>query len=156
MSEENKAIMRRWVEEIWNKGNLDVIDEIVGVDFVRHDPSDPEPVLGQHGLKHLVTMYREAFPDLTFAVEDQIAEGDKVVSRWTSTGTHKCDLGGIAPTGNATTGSGIHIARIVNGKVMEGWNNGDSMGLMQQLGVIPTREDLNFKQEPICHLSKAV
>ena len=138
MSEENKAITRRFIEEIWAKGDLGLVNEIVATTYVRNDPAGPEPAFGHEGLKETVTMYRTAFPDLNFTIEDQVAEGDRVMTRWTGGGTHQGDLGEIAPTGKKTEVTGIHIARIVGGKIEEEWNNWDTIGLMQQLGVIPT------------------
>ena len=136
MSEENKAIARRSLEEAWNKGELAVIDEIVGPNFVNHDPANPG-VRGPEGLKQLVTMYRTAFPDTHFTIEDQMAEGDQVVTRWTARGTHQAELMGIAATNKQVTVTGIGIDRIVGGKIEEAWVNWDTLGLMQQLGVVP-------------------
>lgn len=136
MSEQNKAIVRRLIEEAW-KGNLDVIDELVDRDYVGYDPSNPEPVRGPEGMKEFVTTYRTAFPDANITIEDQIAEGDKVVTRWTGRGTHEGDLMGIAPTRKQATVTGISIARLADGKVVEDWTNWDTLGLMQQLGVVP-------------------
>jgi len=135
-AEENKAISRRFIEEIWSKGNLPVVDEIIAANFVRHDPADAAPVSGCEGIKQVVAMYRTAFPDLKFTVEEQIAEGDKVVTRWTSNATHQGELLGIPATGKKTSVTGIHIARLAGGKVVEEWNNWDTIGLMRQLGVI--------------------
>ena len=85
-------------------------------------------------------MYRTAFPDMRITIEDQVAEGDKVVTRWTASGTHQGDLMGIDPTGRRATVTGITIDRISGGKVEETWTNFDAMGMMQQLGVIPSPE----------------
>ena len=92
--EENKAIVRRIFEEVWNQGKLDVIDDIYAADFVDHMPGSPD-IHGPEGFKQFVNMYRTAFPDIKFTIEDQIAEGDKVVNRFTFTGTHKGELMGI-------------------------------------------------------------
>ncbi len=88
-SEENKALVRRIFEEGWNAGNLDVFDETIAPDYVLHDPSVPEDVAGVDGIKGFASAFLRAFPDLHFAVEDQVAEGDKVVTRWTSSATHR-------------------------------------------------------------------
>src|SRR5215207_10454783 len=96
-TEENKVLARRVLEEIFNKGNLDAADELLAPDFVDHDPSMPEDVRGPEGFKEYVSAYRSAFPDLHVQIEDQIAEGDKVTTRWTGTGTHEGELAGIAP-----------------------------------------------------------
>jgi steroid delta-isomerase-like uncharacterized protein len=131
--EENKAIFRRIVEEGFNKGNLAIVDELVATDHVNHTDN----VHGPEEYKQFITMYRTAFPDLHMTVEDQIAEGDKVVNRWTSRGTHKGDLMGIPPTGKQITVMGMYVARITGGKIMEEWGNFDALGMMQQLGVVP-------------------
>jgi steroid delta-isomerase-like uncharacterized protein len=135
-AEENKALVRRILEEVWNKGNLAAIDELFAPTHVRHDPANPG-VQDRDGVRQLVTMYRSAFPDLQFTVEDQIAEGDTVVTRYTGRGTHKGALPGIPATGKQATVSGIAISRIVGGKDSEEWVNYDALGLMQQLGAIP-------------------
>lgn len=135
-AEENKAIHRRAFEEIWNQGNLDVVDEIFATDFVFHDPVSPE-VRGPKGFKQFVTIYRAAFPDIHFTIEDQIAEGDKVVARWTTLGTHQGELKGIPPTLKQVVVTGISILRITSGKIEEEWVNWDTLGMLQQLGVIP-------------------
>ncbi len=140
MSEENKILARRAFEEVFNAGNLDVVDEIVDPDHVHHDPAMPEDGYGLEHYKQFALMYRSAFPDLHIDIEDQIAEGDKVVSRWVARGTHEGDLMGIAPTGSRVTTAGMTIDRVANGKIAETWDNYDAMGMMQQLGVIPSSE----------------
>jgi steroid delta-isomerase-like uncharacterized protein len=137
MSEQNKAVSRRLVEEVLVVGNFDVIDELVDASYVRHDVAAPDPIRGPDGLKQQAKGYRDAFPDLTITIEDQIAEGDNVATRWTATGTHRGDLIGISPTGKQMTGGGIVIDRFAGGKIVESWDNWDALGLMQQLGVIP-------------------
>ena len=133
---ENKALARRVIEEMFNKGNLDVADELLAPDYVDHDPSMPEDVRGPEGFKEYVRAYRSAFSDLHIRIEDQIAEGDKVVTRWTGTGTHDGDLAGIAPTGLRVTLPGMEIVRISDGKLVEGWEGYDTMNMMRQLGVM--------------------
>ena len=119
-AEENKALARRVIEEMFNKGNLDVADELIAQDYVDHDQAMPEDIHGPEGFKDYVSMYRSAFPDLHIQIEDQIAEGDKVVTRWTGTGTHEGELAGIAPTDNQVTLPGMEIVRISDGKLVEG------------------------------------
>jgi steroid delta-isomerase-like uncharacterized protein len=136
-TEENKAISRRSFEEAWNKGNLAVIDEVVAANYVGHDPAIPN-LRGPAGMRQLITMYRTAFPDIQFTIEDQAAEGDKVVTRWTARGSHQAELMGIAPTNKQATVTGIGIDRFVNGKIEESWGNWDTLGMLQQLGVVPT------------------
>ena len=131
--EERKAIFRRIVEEGFNKGNLAIVDELVATNHVNH----ADNVHGPEEYKQFITMYRTAFPDLHMTIEDQIAEGDKVVNRWTSRGTHKGNLMGIPPTGKQITMTGMYVAQIVGGKIVQEWGNFDALGMMQQLGVGP-------------------
>jgi steroid delta-isomerase-like uncharacterized protein len=139
MSEQNKALSRRFMDEVWNKGNLAVIDELVAPGATFYDPSVPGGKFsGPAGMKQFVQIYRGAFPDLRLTVNDQIAEGDQVSTRWTATGTHKGELMGIAPTNKVGTITGVDIERYQNGKVVEGWANYDMLGLLQQLGVVPS------------------
>lgn len=135
-AEQNKASARRAFEEVWSKGNLSVLDELSDPNTVGHDPVSGD-TRGREAGKQLVSMYRTAFPDIHFTIEDQVAEGDKVVTRWSSSGTHKGELMGIAPTGKRATVTGISIDRFSGGKQVEDWTNWDALGLMQQLGVIP-------------------
>jgi steroid delta-isomerase-like uncharacterized protein len=137
MSEVNKTIVRRLVEEVWNKGNLSVADELFAPNYVHHDASTPDVGLGPESEKKRATLYRTAFPDFRLTIEDIIAEGETVVARWSCRGTHKGDLSGIAPTGKPFTISGISIARFASGKMVEGFINWDALGMMQQLGVVP-------------------
>jgi steroid delta-isomerase-like uncharacterized protein len=135
-TQENKAIGRRAFEEIWNQGNLAAIEELYAANQVSHGLGMEVPP-GTAGLQQFVSIYRTAYPDTHFTVEEQIAEGDKVATRWTATGTHRGELMGIAPTGKRVTVTGIAITRIANGKIVETWNNFDALGQLQQLGVIP-------------------
>jgi steroid delta-isomerase-like uncharacterized protein len=137
MSEGNKNVVRRLFEEVWNKGNLPVTDELFAPNYTHHDSSTPDLGRGPESEKKRATLYRTAFPDLRLTIEDIIAEGETVMARWSCRGTHKGDLSGIAPTGKQFTISGVSIARIANGKMAEGWVNWDALSLMQQLGVVP-------------------
>ena len=138
MSDQNKALARRNVEEIWNQGNLSVIDELVAPNATFHDPAVPGgKFTGPEGFRQFVQIYRGAFPDVRLTIEDLIAEGDKVVSRWTATGTQKGELMGIAPSGKRVTVTGCNIDQYQNGKIVEGWASYDMLGLLQQLGVVP-------------------
>jgi steroid delta-isomerase-like uncharacterized protein len=136
MSEENKAIARA-VYEAWETGDLDRLDDLIAPDAVDHDPYNPHGSEGLEGFKKTITMYREAFPDTQFAIEDQIAEGDRVVTRWTATGTHEGELMGAAPTGKKASVTGIGIDRIEDGKIAEVWVSWDTLGMMRNLGLIP-------------------
>jgi len=139
MTDQNKALARRNFEEVWNQGKLAVIDELVAMDATFHDPNVPGgKFTGPEGLKQFVEIYKKAFPDVQLTINDQVAEGDKVVSRWTATGTHKGELMGIAPTGKRVTVTGCNIDQYLTGKVVEGWASYDMLGMLQQLGVVPS------------------
>jgi predicted ester cyclase len=129
-TEENKATIRRFFEEVWNQGNLTVVDALNDPNFV--DQSLRPPVHGLEAIKQFVTMYRAAFPDVHVTLEDLIAEGDKIVIRFTATGTHQGELIGIAPTGRQITVTGINVTRFANGKVVEGWTNTDTTSMREQ------------------------
>jgi steroid delta-isomerase-like uncharacterized protein len=137
MSENNKTIARRLIEEVWNKGNLSVADELFAPNYEHHDASTLDFGRGPESEKKRATLYRTAFPDVRLTIEDIIAEGEIVMTRWSCRGTHKGDLSGIAPTGKQINISGVTIARLANGKMAEGWVNWDALGLMQQLGLVP-------------------
>lgn len=136
MSEKNKALERREIEEVWNKRNPDAVDEIYAPDFVNHS-TPPGMPNDREGLKALVGAYLGAFPDLKVTPDFLVAEGDKVVNRWTATGTHTGELMGIPATGKQINMTGIAIVRIAGGKIAELWMESDTMGMMQQLGVVP-------------------
>ena len=137
MTETNKAISRRVIEEIFNEGKLEIADELIAPDFVGYDPALPEPMRGPDGVKQQAAGYRAAFSDMRLTIEDDIAEGDRVVTRWTARGTHDGELFGIQPTGKETTVTGVSIDRIIDGRLVETWNNWDTLGLLQQLGAVP-------------------
>lgn len=141
MSEANKEIARREIKELLEGGDPAALDELIGEDYVSYDPALPEPVRGRDGLRALAEGYREAFGGLNVRVEDQVAEGDKVVTRWTATGSHDGELFGVAPTGKHLEVTGISIERLKDGRVVEDWTNWDALGLMRQLGVVPELTD---------------
>jgi steroid delta-isomerase-like uncharacterized protein len=139
MSEENKALARRsW--EVVTEGSLDTLEdalaEVYANDFILHEAS--EDIVGIEGLTQFVSMMRSALPDLRITLKDDMAEGDKVVTRWIGQGTHQGELMGIAPTGNQVTITGITIHRIEDTKIVEEWSNWDALGLMQQIGAVPS------------------
>ena len=141
LSETNKTVSRRFFEELFGKGNLAVADEIIAKDHVNSGPgSIPGLPTGPEGTKQLVTVYRNAFPDIRFTIDEQIAEGDKVMTRWSAHGTHQGELAGIPATGKTSTVTGIVIDRLVNGMIAESWAIFDQFGMLQQLGVIPMPE----------------
>ena len=136
-TEENKAIVRRINDEVWSEGHLDVIDELIADDFVATVVGAPEQIRGPQGFREFVVMYRTAFPDLRITVDEQVAEGETIVTRWTATGTNEGELMGIPATGKQATTAGININRISGGKLVEGWGLFDQLGLLQQLGAVP-------------------
>lgn len=131
---------RRLLEESFNEGKVDLIDQLVAADAVNHDPAVPAAMRGLRGpevLKRMVGMYRAAFPDLRVTVDDVIAAGDEVVLRWHGEGTHRGELAGLAPTGAHGSVTGISIDRWKDGKVVEAWAEWDNLGLARQLGAAP-------------------
>jgi steroid delta-isomerase-like uncharacterized protein len=138
MSDEdrNKALLRRIYEELWSQGDLEAIPELVAENFVDHHPLPGAPP-GREGLAALATTWRTAFPDMCEMAEDLIAEGDKVVGRFTMRGTHSGQFMGVPPTGQRVTMSRIDIVRIAGGKIAEFWYGEHLLELMQQLGAVP-------------------
>jgi len=138
VSEANKALVRRYFEDAFSRGDLDALDEIVAPGAVEHDPQDPYAgETGPEGARHSIEMYRAAFPDLRFDVEEQIAEGDLVATRFTGTGTHDGDLPDLPASHRRSTVTGIAMNRIEDGRIAETWVNWDTLGMLQQLGAIP-------------------
>ncbi len=136
-TEENKAISRRLQEEVLGQGKVELVDELLAPDYVSHAPGSPEQTRGAEDIKHIVQTYRSAFPDLTYTVEEQVAEGDMVVTRWTARGTHQGEFMGIAASGNSIEVSGMSMDRISGGKIAEDWVNWDALEMLQQIGAIP-------------------
>lgn len=135
-TEQNKSIVRRVIEEGWNRGNLAIFDELLSPTHIDHNPI-PGQSPGVAGVKQNVSFYRAAFPDVRSTIEQQIAEGDRVVTRWTAMGVNSGSFMGAPPTGKAVTITGITINRVVGGKIVETWNNFDQLGMLQQLGMAP-------------------
>src|SRR5262249_4098356 len=133
-SEQNKAIIRRFYEEVWNKGNLNAADEIFADDYTRHDLRPGNALPGSAGQKQIAGDFRSAFPDLHMYVDVMIAEDDLVMARWTTEGTNTGVWGSVPATGKHIKFSGVNIFRIANGKVVELWNHRDDLGVMQQTG----------------------
>ena len=136
-TEESKALARRFIEEGFSTGNLALADQIIAPNFVNYDPGTPPLPSGPEGYKQLVTAYRTAYSDLQLTVEDLIAEGDKVGARWTARGTNTGQLGDIPPTGKQMMVTGISVLTIAGGRVAEQYTNWDTLGMLQQLGVVP-------------------
>jgi len=136
-TEQNKALVRQMVEEIFNRGNISRADEFLAPDFVEHEELPPGMPPGREGVKLMTTMFRSAFPDFKATIDDIIAEGDKVAIRMTWSGTHKGEFMGIAPTGKSVSFGVFDVIRIAGGKFVEHWGQMDSTGMMQQLGAMP-------------------
>jgi steroid delta-isomerase-like uncharacterized protein len=134
-AEENKAVARRFYEDVWNQHDVDALDELTVTDAVDHDPM-PGQVPGREGWKQQFAMMLTAFPDLHFTVDVVVAEGDKVASRLTVNATHSGEFMGLPPTGKQGSITGVDIFRIAGGKVVERWGNYDLLGLMQQIGAV--------------------
>ena len=136
MSEENKQLIRRWFEEVWNNGRVEAIDEMFDENGIAHGLSDdPEnPIRGPQGFTPFHTVFREAFPNMMIVVEDVVAEGDKVAARCSVRAKHEGELMGRAATQAPVEFTGITIVRIYNGKIVEAWNNFDFMTMYKQTG----------------------
>jgi steroid delta-isomerase-like uncharacterized protein len=133
MSADHKEAARA-VFDIWSTGELERLDDLVAPEVVHHDPYDPNRAKGLDGMKRTIELNRTAFPDMRLVVEDQVAEGDKVVTRWRGEMTHLGELGGAAPTGNRVTISGITIDRFEDGKIVEAWRSMDMLGVLRGIG----------------------
>jgi steroid delta-isomerase-like uncharacterized protein len=141
MSEENKALIRRWFAEVWNKGRADAIAEMFADDGIAHGLSEDaaNPMRGPAGFLPFHGQFREAFPDIEVVVEDQIAEGDMVATRCSVRGKHAGDSLGFAATQSPVEFTGVTITRIKDGKIVEAWNNFDFMSMYKQLGSVLLR-----------------
>lgn len=136
MSEQNKALVKRWFEEVWNKGRADAIDEMLAADCIVHGLSDDSATTlkGPADFKPFHESFRGAFPDIEVVVEDLIAEGDKVAARCSVRGKHTGDHLGVAASNAPVQFTGMSILRIENGKVVEAWNNFDFLAMNKQIG----------------------
>jgi predicted ester cyclase len=138
MSEENKATVRRFLEEAFSQGKTEVVDEVLRSDFVCYDPNSETGQISGADIKGEIEYFRNAVPDLTVSLEDQLAEGDEVVTRWKASGTHQGEFFGVAGTGNRVEFTGIQIDRFdESGKMVKEWPEYDLLGAMRQLGAIP-------------------
>lgn len=134
-TEVNKALVRRYYEEVVNGGNAALVDELFALDYVNHVAGSPEDLHGPEGERQFDALYRQAFPDAHLTIEDMVAEGDRVVSRLGYRGTHTGPFLGIPATGRSFMTYGIQKVRIADGKIVEAWTTPDNLGLLQQLGV---------------------
>ncbi len=139
-TESNKALVKRLMEEVFNRGNMAFADEIVAADYVSHDPLPGEGP-GRAGMVANIQSIRAAYPDVRFEAEHVLAEGDRVVVCWRASGTQRGAFMGIPPTGRTTVTTGMTMYRIAGGQIVESWNNWDALGLLQQLGVLPQPAD---------------
>jgi steroid delta-isomerase-like uncharacterized protein len=133
MSAENKALIRRWFEEVWNKGREAAIDELLAPRAIVHGLG---PDLRPDAFKSFHRAYRNAFPDMKLQIEAIVTEGDTVAARWAGTGTHRGDGLGFQATGKQVRFTGMVFVEVENGKLVEGWNNFDQLGMLQQLGIV--------------------
>jgi predicted ester cyclase len=140
VSERNKRLVRRALEEIYTKGDLELADELVHPDFVDHAPEHPDLPTGPESVKQTVRSLHGAFGDLRFEVEDEIAEGDKVVQRAIMSGRHAGPMMGREPTGREFSVRHVYIWRIADGRIAEHWGSRDDLGLLTQIGLLPTAE----------------
>lgn len=141
-TEENKQIVQRYLQEVWGKGNLAAVDELLSTNYslevLYRNPGRPQQLVNNpQALKQAIPMYRQAFPDLTLTAQRMIAEGDTVVVQWTAHATHQGAFRGIEPTGKAVNYSGINIYQLKDGKIVQELYSGDRLGLWQQLGLVP-------------------
>ncbi|MBA3716105.1 MAG: ester cyclase [Pyrinomonadaceae bacterium] len=135
MPTENSELIQRWFDEVWNKGRSEAVDEMFAADGIAHGLGEAGvDVRGPAAFKPYFEKLRGAFPDFELTVEDTISEGDKVAARWTARMTHGGDHLGLPATGNRVEVSGMSIIRVRDGQIIEGWNNWDVMGMMQQIG----------------------
>jgi steroid delta-isomerase-like uncharacterized protein len=139
MSSEDKEIVRGFWG-VWEHGNIGLIDELLGPDYVNHSPAFPGQPIGPEGVKAIVTLFRSAMPDLRVVIHDMIAEGGKVAVRYTLEGTHEGELFGLPPTGRRVSVTSISVERVSDGRIREHWRVTDSLDMMQQLGAIPAPE----------------
>lgn len=135
-TEQNKALVRQAIDDIWNGGQYELTKRYVTDDFVIHAAKPENEIHGPSGAGQFFSQLRTAFPDIQFSIVDQVAEGNKVATHWMASGTHKGNFKGIPPTGKSFRVTAIDIDHIVDGKITECWSNMDEMSLLQQLGVI--------------------
>lgn len=133
---QNSTVIQRYFEEVWNRGQLDALDELLTDDYVNHSPSTPNPPRGPAGLKPIVAAMRQAFPDLHYKIEDEIVTAEVVTVRTTVTGTHRGDFFGIAPTGRSIRVAQINVERFRRGRIAEHWRLTDELSLLKQLGIM--------------------
>jgi steroid delta-isomerase-like uncharacterized protein len=144
-SEANKALIRRFYDEVFNQQNRATAAEMLAPDFVAHHPAFPDGIRGPEGIIQTVAAFRLGFPDLHYTIDDLFAEGDKICVRWTGHGAHQGEFLHLPPTGKAVTYTGIDVFRVVRSQCAEAWVSADLLGLLQQLGVFPTLSESGVK-----------
>ena len=132
----NEQVIKKYFEEAWNNGKLEVLDEIISPDYVNHNPGMPNPLPGPEGLKPIIEGIRKAFPDLKYVIENMIISDDQIAVHTTMHGTHKGDFFGLAPTNKVIKVSQMQIERIENNQIVEHWRVTDELTLLRQLGQI--------------------
>jgi len=138
-TEQNKQLVRRIYEEMWNQRNLELADELLAAGWRHHNPSNPTDIESPEGAKHHIELVLEAFPDVEFRIHDMIAEADAVVVYWTLTGTHQREFAGIPATGEPIDVQGFNLHYVNGGKIVEEWAVRDSLGMLEQLGITPPK-----------------
>lgn len=138
--ETSRALVSRIASDIWNRGDLDVVDDVMAPDARYHGPHMPDGEGDRESWRRAIAMYRSAFPDSHVVFEEMICSGDTVIGRWSATGTHLGELPGMAPTGQRIAIGGITIYRLADGKIVEAWEQLDLLGMWQQLGVVSLPE----------------
>lgn len=144
MAVDNKAIVRRLYEEVWNKRKFEFMNVLVSPSHALHGPSFSGSSIGPEAYTQVMILYTVGYPDLRFSIEEMIAEGEKVVCYWTITGTHKGEFMGIPATGKKISVDGITIHHVTKGKIMDSYVSMDMLGMMQQLGAIPAARQLQI------------
>jgi len=137
LTEQNKNLVRRYLDEVVSQGKLAQAGEFVEPNLIFTSPYTPEPIHGLEGFKQMIGMLHAAFPDLRISEEAMVAEGDIVASRWYASGTHQGEFMGAPPSGKSFKITGMSFYRIADNKIVEGWVNDDSLGMLQQLGLLP-------------------
>lgn len=132
----NEQLIKRYFEEVWNQGKIDVLDEIISPDYINHSPGMPNPTRGPEGLKPIVSAIRKAFPDLKYVIENMVISDHQVAVHTTMYGSHVGDFFGLAPTNKSIKVSQMQIERIANNKIIEHWRVTDDLAMMRQLGQI--------------------
>lgn len=136
MTEDIRELSKRWLMDFWSKGDYSLAHELHAPDYVRHD--SPFPINNPDAYVQFIEIFRQALPDLTFALQDMVVEGEKVLLRWTARGTHKGDLMGIAPTGKTVDTRGMDLLHFKDGKIIESWGVFDSLDVFRQVGAFPS------------------